>query len=252
MLPSVILYVMATVSGPAAAQSSVPVADEAVVLAELPAEEILAEAPRIVELALRAHGLDQLPARLSVRLRTEVLTDLAGLDLVGHWRRGLAALPAQTLAEARQLLAQPAVEKLREAATSPADAEQWRQLRQYRDRLEVRPPAAGRTALMARIVDAHVNAELAALLQTGVERLLLDRAAAAGVTVNRPRREEWAWIASERLIARREAQIQYSFFSYRYLSDAVLESYLATVEHGALARVNQTLADVARAQLLPR
>lgn len=221
------------------------------VLATLPAEALLAQAHRVVDMILGAHGIDGAPASLRATLRGQVLADLAALDLPGHWRRALAELPAPTLANARDRLSQPVMQRVREAEAAPAGAAQWQSLRDYRLRLRDRPPGLARTALVTRIVDATRNARLAALLQTGMERLLMERAVAAGVSLNRPAELEWAWLAEQRYISLRNAQIEYSFFSYRYLSNTVLEQILATVEQGPVAVVNQRLVDVASERLLP-
>lgn len=229
--------------------AAAPVPVEAVLTA-LPADTLLAQAPRIVELLLQAHGLDRLPARLRTRLRTEVLADFAELDLAGGWRDALATLPVSTLEAAAGQLQQPAARQLRQAQASPADAGQWQALRDYRIRLQTHPPPAVRAALIAQVVDAGADVELSALLQTGIERLLMQRATAAGVSVNRPADGEWPWLLAQRRGAQRNAQIEYSFFSYRYLSNDVLEAYVRLAEHEAVADVRQLLLRVARERLM--
>lgn len=237
-------------AGAPAVETPAAAAQVEAVLTTVAADTVLAQAPRVVELLLQAYGLDSLPARLQTRLRSEVLADFETLGLVDDWRESLGRLPAATLEAAVRQWRQPAAQQLRRARQSPAGAEEWQVLRDYRARLRTHPPPAVRATVIAQVVDSGIEVKLSALLQTGLERMLLRRAVEAGISVSRPADAEWPWLLAQRIAAQRKAQIEYSFFSYRYLSNEVLEAYLLLVEHEAVLQVRELLVQKARDRLM--
>lgn len=219
----------------------------------LPAAELLADAPQMLDLLLRAHSprLREQPDSLRRRLRQEVLADFAALDLSTRWRRALQALPSALRREAASHLSAAEVERVRAAQQAPADDDQWQALARYRQRLREQPPRADRRALIDEVVQSSGAPTLVAVLQTGLERLLLARAAAAGVSLPAPAPQEWPWLLRQRREALRELQVEYSFFAYRYLSDEVLRAYLERVEAAPVVAVRDALLRASRAALLP-
>lgn len=215
-------------------------------LEHLSVDALPAQAPRIITLALQAHGLDQLPPAEQDALRTAVLEAFTAMDLPRRWEQVLSTLPDPVVEDALRRLETEAVQQLQEAALAPADAEQWQALRRYRAGLQGRPPRSDRTALMVRIVDAQRYADWVALLQTGIEQLLLQHASAMGASLHLPADSEWPWLLAQRQQHHHNAQVEYSFYSYRFLSNNVLKAYLAEVEDGPVAQVHDALLAATR------
>src|SRR5690625_2305450 len=158
---------------------------------------------------------------------------------------------APVLEEALVRVQQPPVRRLAEAAEAPTDREQWRELERYQAGLRARPPRSDRAGLMERVVAAEGKAELAALLQSCIEELLMSELAHRGLKPVRPAASEWPSLLARRIAYQQQQQQLYSFYAYRFIDNATLEGWLAAMAEGPVAEALATVLEVSRQTLAP-
>jgi|GEM_PF-5046670 len=223
-------------------------------LEQLGLSELPGQAPRVLALARRAHfsplaeGGDE---QLWQEVEAAVLAAFRERELSRRWRQALEALPPPVLEEALVRVQQPPVRRLAEAAEAPTDREQWRELERYQAGLRARPPRSDRAGLMERVVAAEGKAELAALLQSCIEELLMSELAHRGLKPVRPAASEWPSLLARRIAYQQQQQQLYSFYAYRFIDNATLEGWLAAMAEGPVAEALATVLEVSRQTLAP-
>ncbi len=193
-------------------------------------EQVRPLAQRILE-----DELAQRPQPLDAQRRRELLQRFDAKPLQQALVERIAAqLPAERLAQTRELLSQPLPKRVRffeRALTQSGVEREWQQWRE-----QTPAPTPERLALLRAIDTAARDSRLAAQLQTAIERAVRQRLGRADDGLR------------AEAVAERERHLQpfteqYLLYAYRYLRDDELQQYAQLLRDDALQQLFDAVAE---------